>query len=120
MNEQTDTRKESPGEVLVAKSGLIQRDDFSYKSTYKNPFISFTLLDDSTKGEPERRKEAFLLKGIVMGPGEHVAVIQDLKGDAFILKRGESINDLKVISISRRSVKIRYKGKDYYLNAWEE
>jgi predicted membrane protein len=102
-------------------TSTLKRDDFIYKSFYKNPFITFSLLGDSVKVDTSvRKQDTLLLKGIVLGPGEPVAVIEDIFGNISILKKGETFNDVTILSVQKDKVKVRYKKRNYTLHIWEE
>ncbi|OQX56187.1 MAG: hypothetical protein B5M53_02790 [Candidatus Cloacimonas sp. 4484_209] len=105
---------------LRTKSQIVKRDNFLYKPIYKDPFISFGSQKDTSMVEKEdEEKKELTLKGIVFGPGKPVGVFQDRTGNVMVVKKGENVNDLILLSVKANSVKVSYKGKNYTLRLWE-
>jgi len=107
-------------EEIKTEEKVLKRDSFRYKSSYKNPFLSFSLEGDTFGIDSTKKEEILTLKGIVLGPGKPVVVLEDKDGNTVVLKKGETLNDLTLVSVKKNSVKVKYKKKDYTLKIWEE
>lgn len=107
------------GEIKIEDLAL-KRDNFQYKPLYNDPFITYNTMGDTFKTDSTREINVLTLKGVVFGPGEPVVVLEDINGNVSILKKNETMNDLRVISIRKDKVKVRYKKKDYTLDLLEE
>jgi len=106
-------------EEITTNVEMLKRDNFRYKPTYKNPFLSPNIRKDSTEKVTEEIED-ITLKGIVLGPGEPVVVVQDRDGNVFVLKKDRKAGDIVLLSVKPNTVKIKYKNKDYTLKIWEE
>ncbi|MCK4235145.1 hypothetical protein KAX75_12010 [candidate division WOR-3 bacterium] len=114
------TKRNIHTEEMKSESLLSKRNSFRYKPSFKDPFLPFNFQGDTAKLDSVKKEEILTLKGVVLGPGEPVAVIEDKYGNVSILKKGESFNDLKVISVKKDRVKVKYKKESYKLEVWKE
>jgi type II secretory pathway component PulC len=96
-----------------------QRDDFRYRPLYKDPFHGYAMPGDSLITE-EEKIEPLVLKGIVLGPGEPVVVIENDRGNISVLKKGEELKNLKIISLKKNKVKVEYNKEEFILDIWKE
>ena len=113
-------RKNIQTTELKTGSLVLKRDSFRYKTSYRNPFLSYIVEGDTLKTDMEKKEEIVTLKGIVFGPGQPVVVLEDKDGNVAVLKKGETLNDFKIISVKKNSVRVKYKEKTYTLKVWEE
>ncbi len=113
-------KKKIHTEELKTEKEVLKRDSFRYRPSYKNPFLSFSFEGDTLRTDSAKKKEILTVKGIVLGPGDPVVVLQDIDGNVSVLKKGETLNDLKILSVKKNKVKVKYKKKSYTLDIWEE
>jgi len=106
-------------EEITSNIEMLKRNNFRYKSTYRNPFLAPNITKDTTEQVTEEIED-ITLKGIVLGPGEPVVVVQDRNGNVFVLKKKQKAGDILLLSVKPNVVKVKYKNKDYTLKIWEE